>query len=99
MHLFSSLSLLSFALPLVSALDATQMTAHLAAAAPLLGTFEASTGNLTSWMSTLDDTTSIQSMSIPGTHDTLTCEYPFYETGLPLYTFGLPRIRFIFDIL
>jgi len=71
MRLFSTFSLLSVTLPLaVAALDQTQMTAHLAAGAPLLGTFDSSETSNT-WMSALDDAATIQSLSIPGTHDSL----------------------------
>ncbi|KDQ10949.1 hypothetical protein BOTBODRAFT_46677 [Botryobasidium botryosum FD-172 SS1] len=73
MRLLSSLSLFSIALPLAAAaLDPSTMTNHLAAGAPLLGAFEQSTSNLSSWMSSLSDSTPIQNLSIPGTHDTLT---------------------------
>ncbi|KAG8826189.1 hypothetical protein FRB91_007804 [Serendipita sp. 411] len=57
---------------MVAALDQAQMDGHLAAGAALLGTFEASTDPLASWMQSLPDDTSLTSLSIPGTHDSLT---------------------------
>jgi hypothetical protein len=83
MRLFSCLSLLSVAIPLaVAALDQTQMSAHLAAAVHLLGTFETSTSNTSNWMSSISDSQPIQALSIPGTHDTLTCECRYAATVL-----------------
>jgi len=79
MQLFTSLSLFTtiVAVPFVAAaLDPTTMQGHLTAAAQLLGTYSQSSDATASWMSTLDDSTTIQNMSIPGTHDTLTCELP-----------------------
>ena len=75
MRLVPSLSLFSLALPLlVAALDEGQMQAHLAAAAGLLGTFEASSNALAGWMSNQPDSTTFPTLSIPGTHDSLACK-------------------------
>ncbi|KAG8813424.1 hypothetical protein FRC17_001582 [Serendipita sp. 399] len=55
-----------------AALDQAQMDGHLAAGAALLGSFEQSTDPLAGWMSSQPDSTSLTSLSIPGTHDSLT---------------------------
>lgn len=61
------------------ALNETRMNAHLAAGAGLLGTFRDSTSwNLSNWMSAYDDSTPVQALSIPGTHDSLTWNVPAY---------------------
>ena len=44
-------------------------------AGPLLGTFSQSNEQLASWMSTFGDNTTIESLSIPGTHDSLACGF------------------------
>ncbi|PVF93124.1 PLC-like phosphodiesterase [Serendipita vermifera] len=73
MQLLSTLSISSVLVSLVAAaLDPATVDAHLAAAANLLGTFEESSDSISNWMSTLDDSTTLQSLSIPGTHDSLT---------------------------
>jgi hypothetical protein len=51
------------------------MERHLSAGAPLLGKFSQSADQLASWMSTSGDNTTIESLSIPGTHDSLACEF------------------------
>ena len=57
------------------ALDSSEMEQHLSAGAPLLGTFSQSTDKLASWMSTFGDNATIESLSIPGTHDSLACGF------------------------
>ena len=57
------------------ALDSSEMDRHLSAGAPLLGTFSQSTDKLASWMSTFGDNATIESLSIPGTHDSLACGF------------------------
>lgn len=69
------LSLLVMASNYAYALDSTQMEQHLSAGAPLLGAFSQSTDPLASWMSTFGDNATIESLSIPGTHDSLACEF------------------------
>jgi hypothetical protein len=84
MHLFTSLSLFTtiVSIPFVAAaLDPTTMQGHLSAGAQLLGTYSQSSAATASWMSSLDDSTTLQNMSIPGTHDTLTCEFIVHELG------------------
>lgn len=74
MHLFTSLSLFTtiVAVPFAAAaLDQATMNAHLTAAVGLLGTYSQSTDATASWMGQLDDATTLQNCSIPGTHDTL----------------------------
>jgi 1-phosphatidylinositol phosphodiesterase len=73
--LLLSLSFFSILLT-TQALNATTMNAHLTAGARLLGKYNPPTSvNLSSWMSAYNDTTPIQSLNIPGTHDSLTCEF------------------------
>ena len=58
-----------------AALDATTMNEHLTTGARLLGTYTPPTSrNLSNWMSAYNDSTPIQSLNIPGTHDSLTCQ-------------------------
>lgn len=57
----------------IRGLDADTMAAHLQAGKELLGLFRTSTGSLSSWMSTYSDSTWIQDLNIPGTHDSLAC--------------------------
>ncbi len=71
----SILSLLVMASNYAYALDSTVMEQHLSAGAPLLGTFTQSTDPLASWMSTFGDSATIESLSIPGTHDSLACGF------------------------
>ena len=71
----SILSLLIMASNYAYALDSSEMERHLSAAAPLLGTFSQSNDQLASWMSTFGDNTTIESLSIPGTHDSLACGF------------------------
>jgi len=71
----SILSLLVMASNYAYALDSSEMQRHLAAGAPLLGTYTQSADKLTSWMSTSGDSTTIESLSIPGTHDSLACGF------------------------
>ena len=77
---FSSLSssipfLLIMASNYAYALDSSQMGQHLSAGAPLLGTFSQSSDQIANWMSGFGDNTTIESLSIPGTHDSLTCGF------------------------
>jgi hypothetical protein len=71
----STLSLLIMASDSAYALDSSQMEQHLSTGAPLLGTFSQSNDKLANWMSGFGDDTTIESLSIPGTHDTLTCGF------------------------
>jgi len=71
----SILSLLIVASNYARALDSSEMERHLSAGAPLLGTFSQSNDQLANWMSTFGDDTTIESLSIPGTHDSLACGF------------------------
>lgn len=71
----SILSLLVLASNYAYALDSSEMERHLNAGAPLLGTFSSSAAQLANWMSTFGDNTTIESLSIPGTHDSLACRF------------------------
>jgi len=73
------LSLLIMASNYAYALDSGEMERHLSAGAPLLGTFSQSNDQLANWMSTYGDNTIIESLSIPGTHDSLACGFGFSQ--------------------
>jgi len=78
----------------LAALDPTKMAHHLAAGKPILGTFTDPRTPLTRWMGTLGDSTPIQDINVPGTHDTCTWNY----TGPDETTFRT-QDRSIFDQL
>lgn len=65
----------------VVALDEAIMQAHLQAGAALLGNYVNSSSNLTDWMAAIDDSTSVKTMSIMGTHDSLTCAFFYRSKG------------------
>jgi hypothetical protein len=71
----SILSLLIMASQCTYALDSSKMEQHLSAGTPLLGTFAQSSDKLASWMSGFGDDATIESLSIPGTHDSLACGF------------------------
>jgi hypothetical protein len=69
-----TLAVLSLPAFVVAALDASTMSAHLAAGQALLGTYSASSSSMAGWMGNAQDSATIPSLSIPGTHDSLTCK-------------------------
>lgn len=71
----SILSLLILASNSACALDSGEMERHLSAGAPLLGAYSKSDAQLASWMSKYGDNATIESLSIPGTHDSLACGF------------------------
>jgi len=75
-------------------LDPVLMAQHLQDGKPILGTFWDSQDNLARWMSRMPDSVPIESLSIPGTHDTSTWNY----TGPDETTFRT-QDRSIFDQL
>ncbi|KAF8527333.1 PLC-like phosphodiesterase [Gautieria morchelliformis] len=78
----------------LAGLDPLKMAQHLEAGKPILGTFTNSGAPLPSWMGDLHDSTPIQSINVPGTHDTATWNY----TGLDESVFRT-QDRSIFDQL
>ena len=68
-------SLLIAASSCAHALDSSKMEQHLSAGAPLLRTFSQSNDQLANWMSTFGDGTTIENLSIQGTHDSLACGF------------------------
>jgi len=77
-----------------AALDPQKMAQHLEAGKPILGAFTNPRTPLTSWMGDLGNSTAIQSINVPGTHDTATWNY----TG-PNETVFRTQDRSIFDQL
>ncbi|KAG9053692.1 hypothetical protein FS842_007421 [Serendipita sp. 407] len=66
-------------------LDSTTMQAHLKAGEKLLGTYQASSSITSRWMSAYNDSTLVQNLNLPGTHDSLTWSVsavlsPFVQT-------------------